>query len=401
MSSGNLTHIADLPPGHFLFTSESVNEGHPDKLCDQISDAVLDACLRQDVNAKVACETCAKTNFIMIFGEISTTAQVNFDQVVRDAIKHIGYDNVEKGLDYNTCEVAVALEKQSPDIAQAVHEGKADENIGAGDQGHMFGYATNETPECMPLSHSLATRLGYRLTEVRKQGICPWVRPDGKTQVTVEYVEENGKIRPLRVHTILISTQHDPDITNEEIQSQLKEHVIKHVIPAQYIDDQTIYHLNPSKRFVIGGPHGDAGLTGRKIIIDTYGGWGAHGGGAFSGKDPTKVDRSAAYAARWIAKSLVKGGFCERVLVQISYAIGVAQPLSVFVDSYRTVKAGKTDRDLLGVVLRNFDLRPGCIINELNLRRPIYQKTASYCHFGREEEADFTWEIPKDLSHEN
>ena len=401
MSTQYLTHVASLPEGHFLFTSESVNEGHPDKLCDQISDAVLDACLRQDTNAKVACETCAKTNFVMIFGEISTTAQVNFEQVVRDAIKHIGYDNVEKGLDYNTCEVAVALEKQSPDIAQAVHEGKTDENIGAGDQGHMFGYATNETPECMPLSHSLATRLGYRLTEVRKQGICPWVRPDGKTQVTVEYVEENGKIKPFRVHTVLISTQHDPDITNEEIQSQLKEHVIKHVIPAQYLDDRTIYHLNPSKRFVIGGPHGDAGLTGRKIIIDTYGGWGAHGGGAFSGKDPSKVDRSAAYAARWIAKSLVKAGFCDRVLVQISYAIGVAQPLSVFVDSYRTVKAGKTDRDLLGVVLRNFDLRPGCIINELNLKRPIYQRTASYCHFGREEEPDFTWEVPKDLSHEH
>lgn len=401
MSSQYLTHIASLPEGHFLFTSESVNEGHPDKLCDQISDAVLDACLRQDTNAKVACETCAKTNFVMIFGEISTTAQVNFEQVVRDAIKHIGYDNVEKGLDYNTCEVAVALEKQSPDIAQAVHEGKTDENIGAGDQGHMFGYATNETPECMPLSHSLATRLGYRLTEVRKQGICPWVRPDGKTQVTVEYVEENGKIKPFRVHTVLISTQHDPDITNEEIQSQLKEHVVKHVIPAQYLDERTIYHLNPSKRFVIGGPHGDAGLTGRKIIIDTYGGWGAHGGGAFSGKDPSKVDRSAAYAARWIAKSLVKAGFCDRVLVQISYAIGVAQPLSVFVDSYRTVKAGKTDRDLLEIVLRNFDLRPGCIINELNLKRPIYQRTASYCHFGREEEPDFTWEIPKDLSHEN
>jgi S-adenosylmethionine synthetase len=400
MSTGFITHISELPEGHFLFTSESVNEGHPDKLCDQISDAVLDACLTQDPDSKVACESCAKTNFVMIFGEITTSAVINFEQVVRDAIKQIGYDSIEKGLDYNTCEVAVALEKQSPDIAQAVHEKKSVEEIGAGDQGHMFGYATNETPECMPLSHSLATRLGYRLTEVRKQGLCPWVRPDGKTQVTVEYTEEAGRMKPLRVHTVVISTQHDPDITNEEIRSQLKEHVIKHVIPAQYLDDQTIYHLNPSGRFVIGGPYGDAGLTGRKIIIDTYGGWGAHGGGAFSGKDPTKVDRSAAYAARWIAKSLVKGAFCDRVIVQISYAIGVAQPLSVYVNSYGTVKAGKTDKDLLHIVLRNFDLRPGCIIRDLHLKRPIYVKTASYCHFGREEEPDFTWEIPKDLSHE-
>ena len=400
MSSEYLTHIAELPEGHFLFTSESVNEGHPDKLCDQISDAVLDACFAQDPESHVACETCAKTNFVMIFGEISTTAVVNLEQVVRDAIKQIGYDNVEKGLDYNTCEVMVAIEKQSPDIAQAVHEKKSIEEIGAGDQGHMFGYASNETPEYMPLSHSLATRLGYRLTEVRKQGICPWVRPDGKTQVTVEYTEENGKMKPLRVHTIVISTQHDPDITNEDIRSQLKEHVIKHVVPAQYIDDRTIYHLNPSGRFVIGGPHGDAGLTGRKIIIDTYGGWGAHGGGAFSGKDPTKVDRSAAYAARWIAKSLVKGGFSDRALVQISYAIGVAQPLSVFINSYGTVKGGKTDKDLLKIVLRNFDLRPGCIIRDLNLKRPIYQKTASYGHFGREEDPDFSWETVKDLSHE-
>ena len=400
MSTEYLTHIAELPEGHFLFTSESVNEGHPDKLCDQISDAVLDACFAQDPESHVACETCAKTNFVMIFGEISTTAVVNLEQVVRDAIKQIGYDNVEKGLDYNTCEVMVAIEKQSPDIAQAVHEKKSIEEIGAGDQGHMFGYASNETPEYMPLSHSLATRLGYRLTEVRKQGICPWVRPDGKTQVTVEYTEENGKMKPLRVHTIVISTQHDPDITNEDIRSQLKEHVIKHVVPAQYIDDRTIYHLNPSGRFVIGGPHGDAGLTGRKIIIDTYGGWGAHGGGAFSGKDPTKVDRSAAYAARWIAKSLVKGGFSDRALVQISYAIGVAQPLSVFINSYGTVKGGKTDKDLLKIVLRNFDLRPGCIIRDLNLKRPIYQKTASYGHFGREEDPDFSWETVKDLSHE-
>ena len=400
MEPGLESNIYELPDGHFLFTSESVNEGHPDKLCDQISDAVLDACFAQDPESHVACESCAKTNFVMIFGEITTAAVINFEQVVRDAIKQIGYDSVEKGLDYSTCEVMVAIEKQCAEIAQAVHENKSIEEIGAGDQGHMFGYATNETPECMPLTHSLATRLGYRLTEVRKQGICPWVRPDGKTQVTVEYLEENGRMRPIRVHTIVISTQHDPDVTNEEIRSQLKEHVIKHVVPAQYLDERTIYHLNPSGRFIIGGPHGDAGLTGRKIIIDTYGGWGAHGGGAFSGKDPTKVDRSAAYAARWIAKSLVKAGLCDRVLVQISYAIGVAHPLSVFVNSYGTVKIGKTDKDLLRIVLRNFDLRPGCIIRDLRLKRPIYQKTASYGHFGREDDPDFTWEVVKDLSHE-
>lgn len=400
MDSNLVSNIAELPDGHFLFTSESVNEGHPDKLCDQISDAVVDACFAQDPDSYVACEACAKTNFVMIFGEITTRAVINYEQVVRDAIKQIGYDSVEKGLDYNTCEVMVAIEKQSPDIAQSVHVDKTIENIGAGDQGIMFGYATNETIECMPLTHSLATKLGYRLTEVRKQGICPWVRPDGKTQVTIEYVEENGRMRPIRVHTIVISTQHDPDITNEDIRAQLKEHVIKHVIPAQYLDEKTVYHLNPSGRFVIGGPHGDAGLTGRKIIIDTYGGWGAHGGGAFSGKDPSKVDRSAAYAARWIAKSLVKAGLCDRVLVQISYAIGVAHPLSVFINSYGTVKPGKNDKDLLRITMRNFDLRPGCIIRDLRLKRPIFQKTASYGHFGRDEDADFTWEVVKDLSHE-
>jgi S-adenosylmethionine synthetase len=383
--------------GTFLFTSESVNEGHPDKICDQVSDAVLDACLAEDPQSKVACETCTKTGMVMVFGEITTKAKVNYDQIVRNTLKKIGYDAKEKGIDYRTADVVVAIEEQSPDIAQSVigaHGERKVEEIGAGDQGHMFGYASDETPELMPLTHHLATALGARLTEVRVNGTLKWVRPDGKTQVVVEYKKVAGAMIPLRVHTIVISTQHDENVTQKQIEEDLLEHVIKPIVPAKYIDDKTIYHLNPSGRFVIGGPHGDAGLTGRKIIIDTYGGWGAHGGGAFSGKDPTKVDRSAAYAARWIAKSLVAAKLAKRCIVQVSYAIGVAKPLSVFVDSYGT--GAKPDSELLKIVLENFDLRPGCIIRDLQLARPIYQKTASYGHFGRED-ADFTWEKPKQL----
>lgn len=385
----------------FLFTSESVNEGHPDKICDQVSDAVLDACIAQDPVSRVACETCTKTGMIMIFGEITTRATVNYEQVIRDAIKKIGYDAVEKGLDYRTVNVIVAIEEQSPDIGQSV-DSQAIEDVGAGDQGIMFGYATDECPELgtyMPLTHDLATSLGAKLTEVRKNGVCAWVRPDGKTQVTVEYKTIKGLPVPQRVHTIVISTQHEEGVTQEQIAADLKEHVIKPVVPEKFLDENTIYHMNPSGRFVIGGPHGDAGLTGRKIIIDSYGGWGAHGGGAFSGKDSTKVDRSGAYAARWIAKSLVAAKMCNRCLVQLSYAIGLPYPLSVFVDTYDSCAEGYTDAMLTEIVNNNFDLRPGCIIRDLDLRRPILARTASYGHFGREviEGQSMPWEVAKEL----
>ncbi|OLE51050.1 MAG: methionine adenosyltransferase [Acidobacteria bacterium 13_1_20CM_3_53_8] len=365
--------------GSYLFTSESVTEGHPDKIADQISDAVLDAVLEHDPTGRVACETLVTTGLIVIAGEITTEARVDFPKVARETVRGIGYTRAKYGFDCDTCSVLSALDRQSPDIAMGVDTG------GAGDQGLMFGYACNETPELMPLPIQLAHRLARRLSEVRKEGILPYLRPDGKSQITVEY--RDG--RPFRVDAVVISSQHDPGVTNEKLRKEIEEQVIRHVISCELLDESTKFHINPTGRFVTGGPQGDAGLTGRKIIVDTYGGYAPHGGGAFSGKDPTKVDRSAAYMARYVAKNIVAAGLAERCLVQLAYAIGVADPVSVLVDTNGT---GRLSEDTLSKMVRkHFRLTPRGIIEDLQLRRPIYKQTAAYGHFGREEEG-FTWE---------
>jgi S-adenosylmethionine synthetase len=373
---------------NYIFTSESVSEGHPDKMADQISDSILDAILAQDPKGRVACETMLTTGLVVVGGEITTSAKINFSEVAREAVKRIGYDHSDKGFDYKTCAVMVAVGQQSPDIAQGVKETGADEQ-GAGDQGLMFGYATNETPTFMPMSLSLSHALVQDLAALRKAGRVNWLRPDAKSQVSVQY--ENGL--PKRIDTIVLSTQHADSVSNADIKSFIMEELVKKSIPSKWIDNNTKFHINPTGRFVTGGPMGDAGLTGRKIIVDTYGGHGAHGGGAFSGKDPSKVDRSAAYAARHVAKNIVAAGLAEKCLVQISYAIGVAEPVSIAVNDYGTSKLGS--EKLAEIVRKNWDLRPARIVKEFDLLRPIYVPTASYGHFGREENLEkgfFPWE---------
>jgi S-adenosylmethionine synthetase len=373
-----------------LFTSESVTEGHPDKIADQISDTVLDAVLAQDPTARVACETLVTTGLVLVAGEITTSAIIDIPELARGTVRDIGYDDALKGFDCNTCNVMVALDRQSPDIAQGVDGNDADE-VGAGDQGMMFGYACTETPELMPLPIQLSHRLAHRLAEVRKDGTLPYLRPDGKTQVTVEYAEDGGHLRPVGIDRVLISTQHADHISQEQIKADLAEHVVKGLLPAELADpaklDTDFLLVNPTGRFVIGGPMGDCGLTGRKIIVDTYGGMGRHGGGAFSGKDPSKVDRSGAYAARWVAKNIVAAGLAERCEVQVAYAIGVAHPVSVMVETFGT--ATKDENAIAAAVRAVFDLRPAAILEQLDLRRPVYRPTAAYGHFGRDQ---FSWE---------
>lgn len=393
---GRLSARIEVIMNKLLFTSESVTEGHPDKICDQISDAVLDALLEQDPMSRVACETAITTGLVLVMGEITTNGYVDIQKTVRDTIREIGYDRSQYGFDANTCGVIVALDEQSPDIAMGVNKAlEAKENlmtedeieaIGAGDQGMMFGYASNETEEYMPYPIHLAHKLTKQLTKVRKNGTLPYLRPDGKSQVTVEYNEEG---KPIHLNAVVLSSQHDPEVTKEQLHSDIKKYVFDEVLPKDLIDENTKFFINPTGRFVIGGPNGDSGLTGRKIIVDTYGGYARHGGGAFSGKDCTKVDRSASYAARYVAKNIVAAGLADKCEIQLSYAIGVASPTSIMIDTFNTGK--KDNEELIKIIRENFDLRPAGIIKMLDLRRPIYKQTAAYGHFGRNE-LDLPWE---------
>ena len=369
----------------YLFTSESVTEGHPDKMCDAISDAILDELMRQDPMSRVACETCTTTGMVLVMGEITTQGYVDIPKVVRDTVREIGYTRSKYGFDAETCSVLTAIDEQSPDIAQGVNDSQDDHSIGAGDQGMMFGYATDETPEYMPYPIMMAHKLCRQLAKVRKDGTIPYLRPDGKSQVTVEY--DDGK--PVRIDAVVLSAQHNPNVSQEELAADIRKHVFEKVLPADMVDEQTTYLVNPTGRFVVGGPQGDSGLTGRKIIVDTYGGMARHGGGAFSGKDCTKVDRSAAYAARYVAKNLVAAGVAKRLEIQLAYAIGVANPVSISVDTFGTGRI--SDEKILELIKKYFDLRPAAIIESLNLRRPIYAATAAYGHFGRTD-AGFPWE---------
>lgn len=369
----------------YLFTSESVTEGHPDKMCDAISDAILDELMRQDPMSRVACETCTTTGMVLVMGEITTQGYVDIPKVVRDTVREIGYTRSKYGFDAETCSVLTAIDEQSPDIAQGVNDSQDDHSIGAGDQGMMFGYATDETPEYMPYPIMMAHKLCRQLAKVRKDGTIPYLRPDGKSQVTVEY--DDGK--PVRIDAVVLSAQHNPNVSQEELAADIRKHVFEKVLPADMVDEQTTYLVNPTGRFVVGGPQGDSGLTGRKIIVDTYGGMARHGGGAFSGKDCTKVDRSAAYAARYVAKNLVAAGVAKRLEIQLAYAIGVANPVSISVDTFGTGKI--SDKKILELIKKHFDLRPAAIIETLDLRRPIYAATAAYGHFGRTD-AGFPWE---------
>ena len=396
-------NVSELELEEFYFASESVTEGHPDKMCDQISDSILDACLEQDSDSLVCCDTAAKGNFVFVCGEIKTNAIIDIDKIVRQKIKDIGYDEVNKGIDYKTCDVVIKINQASNNL----NKSNLENDINSRDDkpylsnslksfGTVFGYASSETKDFFPLSHILALKLSERLAEVRKNGICKWMRPDGKTQITIQYKKVDNEIIPIRIHNCLISTQHDSFVQLEILREEVKKHVIDYILPEHLVDDKTTFFINPSQKFIIGGPEADAGLTGRKIIVDTYGGWGSHGGGAFSGRDCSHIIRSGSYGARWIAKSIVENNLANRCLVQLNYSVGLSNPLSIYVNTYGTSKKGYNNNDILDIITNNFELSPLNLIKELKLKNPIYSKTAVYGHFGRND-PDFTWEHSKQL----